>query len=344
MEQQAKKSFLINLLYIAAVGGLIFIIGRFLLSRMFPFLLSVIIAYAAQKPAEILSRKTNIKKSVFAVILSAAIYIGTAALLIFLIWRLIMYFAGLIDYLPEIFSQFAGVIKKLELTFSNYMPKEYTFSLTGIAQNLLESLTTFLGDAVKGVIKGTPGFLFSSVVALVAGCYISKDFDGLSKFIKSLCGENVYGKFLRIKNIITHSIFKMLKGYLILMLITFLEVWIGLTVLRVKNAYIYAIFIALVDFLPVFGTGAVMVPWAIISAFYGNIGFSVALAILYIIIVIIRNFTEPKIVSNQIGVNPLFTLVAMFAGLRIFGGVGLVLFPLILIVTIKYYKEEMEKV
>ena len=125
------------------------------------------------------------------------------------------------------------------------------------------------------------------------------------------------------------------------MFLTLIEVFLGLTVLKVKNAFIIAVVIALVDFLPVLGTGIIMVPWALFCAFSGNPVLAVGLAVLYIIILILRNFLEPKIVSQQTGINPLFTLISMFAGLKLFGGVGLVLFPLILIVTIKYYKEEM---
>ena len=107
------------------------------------------------------------------------------------------------------------------------------------------------------------------------------------------------------------------------------------------NAFIIAVIIALVDILPVLGTGIILVPWAIYCIISGAPALAVGLSILYVITLVIRNFLEPKIVSQQIGINPLFTLISMFAGLKLFGGVGLVLFPLILIVTVKYYKEEM---
>ncbi len=124
------------------------------------------------------------------------------------------------------------------------------------------------------------------------------------------------------------------------MLITFFELWIGLSVLKIKNAYLWALVIALIDFLPVLGTGAVMIPWAIYCALSGNTALAAGLAVLYLVITVVRNFVEPKIVSQQIGINPLFTLFSMYLGLKLFGGAGLVIFPIILIVTIKYYKEE----
>ncbi len=342
MDQQAKKQFLINFLYVLAIGAITVIISRFLLFRMFVFLLSLVVAVLSQKPARFLNKKTGIKKSICAVILSAGIYIGVGAGLIFLIYRLIISSAGLIDYLPELFSKVGEIIQRVEGWFSGYLPNEYSISLSGVLENFAKSLTEFLTNIIKKAVTAAPSFLLSSVVALVAACYISKDFDGLSKFAKSLCSEAFYNRFVRIKAIFTKSVLKIVKGYIILMLITFAELWLGLSVLRIKNAYLWAFLIAIIDFLPVLGTGAVMVPWSVYCALTGNTGLAVGLAILYVIIIIVRNFCEPKIVSQQMGINPLFILFAMYLGLKLFGGVGLIILPIILIVTVKYYKEEME--
>jgi predicted PurR-regulated permease PerM len=132
-----------------------------------------------------------------------------------------------------------------------------------------------------------------------------------------------------------------LKGYLILSGIVFALLYGGFLILRVQNAVSIAFIIALADMLPILGTGTVMIPWAVVSALLGNYYFGIALAVLFVIIVIIRNFLEPKIIGKQIGINSLFTLIAMFLGLKLFGIVGLILFPIIFIVIIKYYKSEM---
>lgn len=341
MNLQAKKRFLINFIYLAVIGVIIIIVSRFLLFRMFPFLLSLIVAAISQKPAGFLSKKTGLKKSNCAVFLAAGIYIGVFSLLIFLVYRLIIYLAGLIDYLPNGFSVIGSLAKQFENLLSDYLPKDYDLSITTLLEDVLTNLTTALTNLIKRALTAAPSLLISSVVALVASCYIAKDYDGLERFIKAICNEGIYQKFLRVKSIFATNILKIIKGYLILFVITFLELWIGLAVLRVKSAYVWAFLIALVDFLPVLGTGIVVIPWAVYCAFTGNTFLAIGLAVLYIIMVIIRNFIEPKIVSQQIGINPLFTLFSMYLGLKLFGGAGLVIFPLILIVTIKYYKEDM---
>ncbi len=340
MELQAKKSFLIEVLYLFIIVGLIVIVSKFLIYNMFPFILSLLVAALSQKPAGYLSRKTGIKKSIFAVIISAFIYIGVGATLIFLIYRLILSSAGLIDYLPQVFSQISIITQKIENWFSVAIPSEIDMSFNLVLEDIFKSVASFLAQIIKNTISAAPSFLVSSIVALVAACYISKDYDGLSKFAKAITPKSVYNRFLRVKTIFKKSVLKMFYGYIILMFLTFLQLWLGFWVLGIKQALILAIIIAVIDILPVLGTGTVLIPWAIYLAFTNNVKLSLGIAFLYIIIVLIRNFAEPKIVSQQMGINPLFTLFSMYLGLKLFGGVGVILLPIIFIVTVKYYKEE----
>lgn len=340
MEQESKIRFLINFLYLAVIGGLVIITARFLLFGMFPFVLSFLVAALSQKPAAFLSKKTSVKKSVLAVAISASIYIGIGTLMIFLVYRLLISSSGIIDYIPKMASIFGNLTENLENWFSSRFSESYNISLSSILENFSLEITNFITEIVKKTMMSTPSFILSSVVALVATCYISKDYDGLKKFVKSLCSASIIEKSGRIKRIFIESVLKILRGQLILTFVTFIELWIGLLILKIENAYLWAFIIAFVDLLPVLGTGIIVIPWAIFCAISGNTTLSIGLAILYMVLTLVRNFLEPKIVSKQIGINPLFMLFSMYLGLKLFGGIGILLFPIILIVTVKYYKEE----
>ena len=93
-----------------------------------------------------------------------------------------------------------------------------------------------------------------------------------------------------------------------------------------------AVLIGLVDALPIVGSGTIIMPWAIISAFNGNIKLAVALVILYLIVIVIRQIIEPKIISNHIGIHPIFTLIAMYTGFKVIGTIGIFIGPIILII------------
>ena len=132
----------------------------------------------------------------------------------------------------------------------------------------------------------------------------------------------------------------MLKGYLALMFLTFIELSVGLLILGQSNAVLLAAIISVIDILPVLGTGAIVIPWAVISLFTGNIWKAIGLILLYIVITVIRNFSEPKIIGKQVGLHPLLTLLSMFCGLKLLGILGLFLCPLTLIIINDLYKRQ----
>lgn len=347
MEIDNKKKFLINFAYIFVCGILIFLIFTFLLNYLTPFIIAVIIAGLMQKPAIFLSKKTKIKSGRIAAFLSVAVYLSVVVLLVFLIYKSTVFLASFSEQLPKLFDEISNFINELQQKFSNILSKEYTSALEDLWNNLLKRIANVLGEYISktltDIAKNTPSFLFSSIVALVASCYIAKDYDVLVKFIKELCGKSVTENIIKVKTIVFESVFKLFKGYLILTFLTFLQLFIGFMFLKVKYAFLIALLISLVDILPVLGTGTVLIPWVIISAFSNKVSFAVGLAVLYVIVIFVRNFAEPKIIGAQIGINPLFTLLAMFIGLKLLGVTGLFLFPIVLIVTIKYYKKQMQE-
>lgn len=128
-----------------------------------------------------------------------------------------------------------------------------------------------------------------------------------------------------------------LKAQVILIIISFFIVLIGLYIfnflnLNVEYPLMAALGIGFVDALPIVGSGTVMVPWAVLSAVNGNIKLAIGLLILYVIVIVVRQLIEPKIVSNHIGIHPIFTLIAMYTGFKIVGIVGMFIGPILLII------------
>jgi len=113
------------------------------------------------------------------------------------------------------------------------------------------------------------------------------------------------------------------------MLITFIELAVGLSILRADGAIYIAALTAIIDIMPVLGTGAVVIPWSIFEFIKGNLTFAIGLAILYIVIMIVRNILEPKLVGKQIGLHPLIMLICMYVGVKVFGFIGLFVLPII---------------
>ena len=350
MEENSKKIFIINVFFVGVWLALIYVTGKFLLKFLLPFIFAVCIAAAVQRPAELISQRIKLKKGVCAALISAVIYSAAASVVILALVKILSEVGTLLSLTGTLGKEITHIISDTEQILFDFTQKISTDSnerikeiIVDILLNFAEKISDFISDFAAKTIKGAPSFLFSILVSLAATCYIAKDFDGLCKFLEKLLSEKTVKTIVKLKDIFKVCILKILGGYMILMLITFIESFIGLLFLRVENAVTIAVLIAFVDILPVLGAGTILIPWAIISILSGNVVSGIGFVALYIFITIVRNFTEPKIVGNKLGINPLFVLITMFLGLRLFGVFGMLILPVTFIVMIKYYKNEMEQ-
>lgn len=345
MEQERRITFLINTLYFLTVSACVFLLCKFFLKCLIPFAAGGVIALLVQRPALFISSKTKIKRSVLAGGLALTVFIGTAALILFSGIKAAGAAAGLLDEISGFggrLSVLLAEIKGAAESFLSLLPEELS-SLAlqmydGLFKNIAVSVTSFISSAAGSAAKNAPSFLLSCVVCAAAACYTAADFPKLKKFIRGICGERIYGNILKVKNILANSVFKLLKGYLIIMALTFAELLTGFIIIGIKYAPLLAAVIAVVDILPVLGTGTVLIPWVLCELLLGNTVRGIELAVLYLIITVVRNFAEPKIIGGQIGINPIFTLLAMFVGIKLLGIAGIFILPVALIAVIEYYK------
>ncbi len=350
MERQARNEFLINILYYGFWAAVIFFSVKFTFSYLLPFVIGALAAFIMQKPAVFIESKLHIKRSMCAAVLTVLFFAVLFALLVFGGIKAVTALGGLTADLTGYLGKLAGSISKLkgrlEIMLNN-VPEgltEAADSLYGNAVNKAASmLTGAVSSAAGKTVKAAPEFLISIIISAVSGCYIAADYEGLKGFLRGVVGKRVYGNLHKIKEIAVNNVFKLIKGYALLMLITFLELTAGLMLLKIKYAPFIALLISVIDILPVLGTGTVVIPWGFAELITGNAARGIGLLVMYAVITLVRNFAEPKIIGDKIGINPLFTLLAMFIGLKTAGIAGVLLFPTALIVTVKYYKNEMNE-
>lgn len=343
MTAEYKRDFLINILYVGVVLALIVIVSKYMMAYFFPFVIGVIVALAVQKPARGLSARFSIKKQICAVVLTLLICAAVLAAAGLCAWALGSRLARLIGKIPVYFTALQDSVnnfkKEMIGGFGSVGKNTFENVFSTAAESFVSSLTGFLSAAAAALIGGLPTFLIGSIVTVVASCYIAKDFDRLKKFALGIVPEDTAQRIVTIKNILVDNALKFLKGYGIIAAVTFLELSAALAVLGVKKAVLKALLISLIDFLPVLGIGTAIIPWSAVEIINHNYYLGFGLLVSYAVIVVVRNFIEPKIIGEQIGINPVFTLISMFLGLKIAGITGLLLFPLSLTVTVEYYRK-----
>ncbi|MCQ2441236.1 MAG: sporulation integral membrane protein YtvI [Clostridia bacterium] len=348
MNFNEKKDFLVNFTFTAVITALIFFVSKFMLAYLFPFIIGVVLSFVMQRPSAFISRKTGIKKGICSAILVTATYVLVTAVVILLIWTLISAISGMAGVTADYLKSAAGMFESLLNSFKKMavlLPKSISGTVDNMAhdfsENISEKFTAFLSGIATTTAKNLPAFLISSIVTVVASFYIVKDFDKIKKFFKNFLKPTTYKNVVVIKDIVQKSILQFVLGYLLLMGITFVEMSIGLIFLRIKYAVLVAAVISLIDLLPVLGTGTVIIPWSVISFLSKDTSRGFGLLILYIIITVVRNFSEPRIIGNRVGINPLLTLITMFVGLKISGIAGMIFLPVIFIVVITFYKNQL---
>ncbi len=203
---------------------------------------------------------------------------------------------------------------------------------------VVRNLSIFLVTVVTNIISNFPLYLISVIFTIVLSVFISVDYKNISAFIKRQLPDDFNANFAEARKFLFGTLLKMIKAYAIILSITFIEMLIGLSILKVKYALAIAAIVAILDILPLIGTGGILIPWAIIEIILKNYGLGLGLLVLYVAITVIRNTVEPRIVGHQIGLHPIITITAMYAGLRLFGFIGFISAPIIAIL-IKYLND-----
>ena len=362
-----RRDFLIDLVYVMAIIGLVYVFFKYCFVIAAPFLLSFFFAVILQRPLGWLDKKTKNKMhsfwSIVLVLLCVAIILGPVISVIAALFREIGNFISFlgeqlndlptflvtlqneilkaIKFLPD--SIYTSVSESITQFFGNLI-NDFDVSKLGIN---MSSITSGLSNGISGVysvVKNIPSILIGVVIGIIAWILFTKDYKKVVKFIKLQLPDKRKNLLSETKKIFSSTILKMCRAYGLIMFITFCENFLGLTILNLigvmKNSYVFviAICIAVFDILPVAGSGGILIPWSLIALVTGNVGQCVGLLILYAVITVIRQYIEPKIVGDSLGVNPLVTLAGLYFGLKLFGFMGMFIVP-ICVMTLKAFND-----
>lgn len=317
---------------------------KYLFSCSLPFLLAYILATASRKITLFLCEKFKFTR--FFAVLSVTLL--TLFILMTFIYVLSVSIFSEISNLSsfltreKITNTFSGIYNKLILMLSDYFP-----NLLQKLEPKLSSLSAFINSTILSVaeslipaiaqgaiylLKLFPKLLLFSGVTILSLFYFGCDYESVNSFIlKQLSKRQI--KFLcELKNQVFKTIFNIIRAYAILILITFSELLCGFLLLGIPYATILAILISIIDILPILGTGTVLLPWSIILLLNGDTKNGISIIALYIIITVIRQIAEPKIIGSSLGLHPLLTLISMYFGIKLAGVSGLFIFPFVTII------------
>ena len=359
MTTEKKRKFLIDSAYLGLVFAIIYFTIKYVLGHLLPFFIGAIIALIVRPVIVKLNKWFKLNKKLLAVVVLIVFYTTIGALTFFLSIRLNKALTHFFWTFPSIFE--ANILPVVEnaLLKIEALIASFDFDLLAVLEDVSGEIISTLTDIVKTIstmaiasltnfITSLPSIIIGFLITIISSFFMAIDFDKILNFFKLQLSPKGNEIVSVIKESFSGIIFKVIKAYGMIMTLTFIEVAIGLTLLKIPNAIVVALLIAMIDILPVLGTGGVMIPWFIIELINGNTFLGLGLAAIYVIVTIIRNIIEPKLVGDQIGLYPLLTLFSMFLGARVFGVLGLFGLPIVLTILIRlqkagvitFYKEE----
>lgn len=340
-QYEKKKKFIINTVYFVILILILYILFKYALGLVSPFVFALIIAYILEKPAKYVSIKFHIPKKLVSIVFVLVFYATIGFGLSFAGIKIVAVLTDIISAIPVLYEEqlapfllmrfdaIEAAIFRLDPAVVTMINQGFDQLVNSMGENI-SNISISLVGAVSNIASSLPVFLIKVLLMVISTFFIASDYENLSGFVQKQFSGRSNDILLRTKHYLVDTLLVIVRSYAIIMTITFIELSVGLSIINVPNAILIALIIALFDILPIFGTGGIMVPWTIISFIQGDYKLGIGLLVIYLFVTIVRNVIEPKIVGSQLGLHPVVTLMSMFVGVNLFGVLGLFGLPITL--------------
>lgn len=322
-----------------SIALIVLLLVIFLVPKLFiffmPFVVGWVIAAIANPLVRLLENKLKIRRkagSVFVIVLVIAAVIGAGYLVLS---KLITEGIGFVTDLPSIWKNLESDLNELGKKWENlYMrlPVDAQNTITSVMDNLSTYIGTFVSkissptmSAIGNFAKELPGILIATIMCILSAYFFVAEREYLNEFFRKYIPLSIQQKWL----IGYRSMKKAVGGYFIAQFR--IEIWmyillvIGLMILRINYAFLFALLIAFLDLLPVFGTGTVLIPWAVIRVISADYKTAIGLLIIWGVGQLIRQLIQPKFIGDSIGVKPIPTLFLLYIGYKLAGVFGMII-------------------
>lgn len=321
----------------AAAAAAVFMILPYIFRLFLPFFIGGFIALLA-KPLFAFFEKLRLPRFAAAFLSPAAVFLVFAFLTKIVFAGILRELLSFSDSFSDIYSAASNAADVLADRLGTFAGKDTAFhsAMRTVIAGLGSSLRAHISDAVDSLTsflivcaKNIPNILIISFTSFFSAFFFLKDRRLISDFFLRLFGERIYMLFCRAKKAAFGAAGRYVKAQLIIGCLIFCVLLIGFLILQVKYALLFSFITAVVDAVPVLGTGTVLIPWAVFSVFSDNPTLGWGLLSLYGVCLMTRQLSEPKIVGLKLGLHPLATVFSLYAGMRLFGLFGLIIGPVI---------------
>ncbi len=322
---------------------------KFTIIYIYPFIIAFIVAAMLNPSVTYLELKWKIPRTVATIVVISVIFLLFFGIIVFIINEIIQGMFSLLEKLPDYLQslvkimetilneQIIPIYQNIATLFKSLDPSQQT-AIQENMENFLENLTNTGTKIIQTAIGQLPeivGFFPNSITIfifiLLATFMMTKDWHNLSEKLHHVLPQNILAFISDLHKGTKKAFSGYIRAQFILIFVSAVQIYMGLVILKVDHALTIAAIAAIVDLLPVIGTGIIFVPWILYTFITGDFPLTIGLSILYMVVIIVRQMIEPKILSASIGINPLVSLIILFVTIQLWGIAGVVIAPLILI-------------
>lgn len=332
-----------GLLILLSIAALIWL-SIHIFPALLPFIVATFISFMIEPMVNVLQFKFKLSRALATGFSMLVVFGGLGTILVLLIIKLVAELISLSASLPQITREVRLYIEQFIPAVRGFygdLPLEVVHGLQDAVRNLgkmLQSLVEIAVTSLLTFLSWVPGTVVLVIVTLLATYFITKDRQAIAGFWRRMLPSPYGDKSLKVIHEVLHAFWGYLKAQSILVTITIIISTIGLYMVGSEYAITLGLVVGLFDIIPVLGPATLFVPMVIWFFVIGDIVLSIKLAILYLIILVVRQLLEARVVAANLGLHPLATLIAMYAGLKLMGFIGLVLGPILLIAVQASFK------
>lgn len=344
-----KLYFILYIVLVLIVVYLLFKLGIFL----FPFTLALFFSIMTQPFSRFLEKKLKFSQkiaTIVSIVLFLVIFLGFISLsALRLSGEIYKLSINLNKYSKEAQSLWNTAIDKV-YSLLGYFPEGFDEQVKNSINGFIRMGTSKLGSFINSLINfitSIPTIILYICITILSTFFISLDKNKIMAFLEQQFPESWIKKVYNIKREMFNVLGSYIRAQIILMTICFFELLISFNILsflkfNLQYPLIFSIVICIIDALPILGAGAVLLPWSLISFVTGDINLGLALLVIYFLVLSVRQMLEPKLISQNLGVHPLVTLISMYSGFKFFGVIGFLIGPVVMIILKNVFSRELE--
>lgn len=329
--------------------ALVWKLGPPLLSLMMPFVLALVMAWLFNPSIRFLQKKFGIRRGPLSLVFLLLTFALAGGVLAGFVYTLVSQASSFLQNWQPLWSDALGAVDSVTQWLEDWLrplPQGVYDQLVG----LLDQLVKWLSDVVPNILSGLagragsfamsiPSWVVGLVIFLMATYFISADYPHL-RFVATDKMPAEFRAFCsQVKRVAMDAFGGYVKAELIVSCFTALILLAGFLILREPYALLLALLLGILDFIPIVGSGTVMVPWCVVDVVLGDYGHALGLAVIWGVIVLFRRVAEPKVVGNQTGLSPIASLVCIYVGMRLAGVAGMILGPILCLVAMNIAKD-----